>query len=127
MSLKESAMTTTMMMVTLRIPVWSAGEKRPRRRRRAHETQPPTRNPRPSRGSGRYSGAGGVRAFRKLTPFLSLDARKQICDGLSEVEDALYDELTTAVRVRDLRTLDSVVEELKWTSGSNQSCHIGRG
>ena len=125
MSLKESAMTTTMMMVTLRIPVWSAGEKRPRRRRRAHETQPPTRNPRPSRGSGRYSGAGGVRAFRKMLPFLSLDARKQVCGGLAEVEEELYDEATTAVRVRDLRTLDFLVEELKFASGSKQSCRIG--
>jgi hypothetical protein len=74
------------------------------------------------RGVGSQS--GGVRAFTKLLPLIGVEARKSICNGLGDVEDELYDTLGSAVRQRDIYTIDRVTEELKFTVGSERSCRI---
>lgn len=65
-----------------------------------------------------------MRAFTKLLPLIGLDARKAICNGLGDVEDELYDALASAVRQRDIYTIDKATEELKFTVGSERSCKI---
>ena len=69
-------------------------------------------------------GSGGVRAFGMLLPHLRHDTRRDVCGGLSRTEDELYDRLKSATRVHDLRTADSVVEELKFVSGSRRLCKL---
>ena len=106
------------------IPAVFHAEERGRRRHRRKRAKEVVHGHHGRYRSGFVGNSGGIRAFRKLTPNLTVDARKQLCQGLAEEEESLYDEAKTAVDVRDLRTLDVLVEELKWTSGARQTCRI---
>ena len=68
--------------------------------------------------SFRSSHAGGVRAFTKLYSRLTPGAKSEICKGLAQTEEELFGELRTAVDRRDIKEADTVVEELKFTRGS---------
>jgi hypothetical protein len=90
----------------------------------AHEAEQPRRRRRGTRVPHAASQRGSNLAFDKLLPRLSKGARVELCDGISDVEEELYDEAASAVRVRDIRTLDKLVEEIKFSSAAQRSCSI---
>ena len=80
----------------------------------------------PARGSAPKewaSQAGGVIGFSKLLGRVDTSTLKSVCEGLADTAEE-YDDAERAVKVRDLRSLNKLVEELRWTEGAEQSCRI---
>ena len=76
----------------------------------------------------RRPGSAGVRAFGRLAELFDADQKTKVCTRLRDIENMLFSDLSTAVSVRDLRTADSIVEELKWVVGSQMdTCGTGPG
>ena len=122
--LRRPCSRTARLKVTFYIPAVFHAEERGRRRHRRKRAKEVVHGHHGRYRSTFVSNNGASRAFRKLTPKLTADARKQVCEGLVDTEESLFDEASTAVRVRDIRTLDVVVEELKFLASARQTCRI---
>ena len=103
------------------LPRWEAHES-DRRHRRAKETIRRHRQRVSTQGVG--SQAGGVLGFAKLIGRVDASTSKGVCEGLEDTTEELYDDAERAVKVRDLRSLNKLVEELRWSEGAAQACRI---
>ena len=68
--------------------------------------------------------AAAIRAFLKLFEKLTDESKKSLCDALGEVEDELYSGIYSAARDKDVRRLDSLIEELKYVTRMLTSCRL---